>query len=394
MKFAKRWICLLTLTLMFVTLITPVSLGSNKGVDQEITLFYPNSDWLYTPINTNLLFEGDHNYYLAALQQLAEPDSLPVNCYDEFPKQFQILDVEIDNNIAYVTLSDAAMNDPNLSNGWLNTLGDIISFNLFNLDKNINKVEFLPYSSNSKRNIKTIDRQNLFSEITPKKTKTIPSLEIDTEALKKLSKEERNKKVQEAIDNLLGEQTTAASVYTICIDPGHGGSDPGAVVGGVEEADINLDISLAIQDYLSDVSWPTFDVLMTRTTDVDRTLTYRHDFANNNNADIFISIHCNTFTNSSTRGVTARYPNNHDMADSQVLGNACINGVVSYSSIPKHSNANYQSLQVLRNTAMPATLVECGFMTNSSDLTALLNEDDDIGLGIGVNANFWCQANL
>ena len=394
MKFAKRWVCLLIITLIFVTLITPVSLGSSKEVDQEITLFYPNSDWLYTPIITNLSFEGDHNYYLAALQKLAEPDSLPVNCYDEFPESFQILDVETDNNIAYVTLSDAAMNDPNLSNGWQNTLGDIISFNLFNLDKNINTVEFLPYSSNSKRKIKTVDRQNLFSEITPKKIKTIPSLEIDTEALKKLSKEERNKKVQEAIDNLLGEQSIAASVYTICIDPGHGGSDPGAVAGGVEEADLNLDISLAIQDYLSDVSWPTFDVLMTRTTDVKRSLTYRHDLANNNNADIFISVHCNTFTNPSTRGVTARYPNNHDMADSQVLGNACINGVESYSSIPKHSDANYQSIQVIREATMPATLVECGFMTNSSDLTALLNEDDDIGLGIGVNANFWCQANL
>lgn len=389
----KKWVCLLTLTCMFVTLIAPMSLASLKSIDQKVTLYYPNSDWNYTAIDTTLSISSDKNLYLAALQQLADPESLPVGCYDEFPESFEIVDVKINKKIAYVTLSDTAINDPNLSNGWLNNLGDIISYNLFNLDKKIETVEFLP-SASTKRKIESIKKSDLFSEKTPEKIKDVPSLELDFEVLKKLSIEERDKKIQEAIDNLLVISPSSLSLYKVCIDPGHGGSDPGASYGGVHEKNLNLAISLSIQNYLSNVSWPKFDVIMTRTTDVNRTLTYRHDFANNNNANIFISIHSDASVNPSIRGASARYPDNHDVAKSASLANTCINGVVSYSSIPKFSNAQYQSIQVLRNTKMPAALVECGFMTNSYDLTALQNEGNSIGLGIGVNANFWCQVNI
>ena len=63
-------------------------------------------------------------------------------------------------------------------------------------------------------------------------------------------------------------------------------------------------------------------------------------------------------------------------------------------TIPKHSDASYQDIQVLRNTTMPAALIECGFMTNSSDLEILQNEGDDIGYILGLASNVWCQVNL
>ena len=223
----------------------------------------------------------------------------------------------------------------------------------------------------------------------------MPVLDLDINMLKELPKNERNKKIQKAINEALGTRTISSqAVYTVCIDPGHGGKDSGATIGGVYEKDLNLDIAKAARDYLENVSWPTFEVLMTRETDTYCTLSYRHDLANNNNADIFISIHCDSNSDPSVRGVYGFYPDNHDVVDSKSLANAIIDGVESWSSIPKFGDARYKSLQVLRNTTMPATLTECGFMTNSDDLYILQTEDDDIGLGIGVNANYWCQANL
>ncbi|MCG0278742.1 MAG: N-acetylmuramoyl-L-alanine amidase, partial [Thermanaeromonas sp.] len=80
--------------------------------------------------------------------------------------------------------------------------------------------------------------------------------------------------------------------------------------------------------------------------------------------------------------------NNHDVAASESLGNALIRGVVEFSSIPNLSDAKCKNYIVLEYTKMPASLIECGFMTNSDDLWALQNEDDDIGYGIGLEANF------
>jgi N-acetylmuramoyl-L-alanine amidase len=183
--------------------------------------------------------------------------------------------------------------------------------------------------------------------------------------------------------------------YTVCIDPGHGGSDPGAVAGTVYEKTLNLNIALAMRNYLQGISspYPTFTVIMTRSTDVDVTLSARCNIANNGNADIFVSIHCNTAGSSSTRGTTARYPNNHDTALSENLANSMIQ-VITPSPFPKHSDAAYQNLQVLRDTTMPAALVECGFMTNSTDLNILQTDYSNIGYYLGLAANVWCQVNV
>lgn len=78
----------------------------------------------------------------------------------------------------------------------------------------------------------------------------------------------------------------------IVIDPGHGGSDPGAQGNGLREKDLTLDISKRIKKYLED-NYTGHKVLMTRTNDKYLTLSQRAQFANNKNADLFISIHIN-----------------------------------------------------------------------------------------------------
>ena len=84
------------------------------------------------------------------------------------------------------------------------------------------------------------------------------------------------------------------SVNTIVIDPGHGGKDPGAIGHmGSHEADITLEIAKRLRDRLQ--AYDNYKVLLTRETDEFLSLNERVKFANENHADIFISIHINYY---------------------------------------------------------------------------------------------------
>jgi N-acetylmuramoyl-L-alanine amidase len=90
-------------------------------------------------------------------------------------------------------------------------------------------------------------------------------------------------------------------VNTVVIDPGHGGNAPGAVGRRSLEKDIALTISLLVGQYIEE-NLPDVKVIYTRTTDVAVALHERARIANENNADLFISIHCNSTGNSSALG--------------------------------------------------------------------------------------------
>jgi N-acetylmuramoyl-L-alanine amidase len=84
------------------------------------------------------------------------------------------------------------------------------------------------------------------------------------------------------------------SVNTIVIDPGHGGKDPGAIGHqGTHEADITLEIAKRLRDRLQ--VYDNYNVLLTRETDEFLSLSERVRFANDNHADIFISVHINYY---------------------------------------------------------------------------------------------------
>src|SRR5690625_967948 len=78
----------------------------------------------------------------------------------------------------------------------------------------------------------------------------------------------------------------------IFIDPGHGGSDPGAVGNGLREKDLTLDIAKRIQKYLND-NYTGFTIKLSRTTDKTLSLAQRTKMANDWKADYFLSIHIN-----------------------------------------------------------------------------------------------------
>ena len=93
-------------------------------------------------------------------------------------------------------------------------------------------------------------------------------------------------------------------VQAIVLDAGHGGKDPGALGTGrysKSEKHIALEVTLKLGEYLKE-AFPEMKVIYTRTGDTFPTLKDRTDLANNSNADLFISIHCDSFTKSSAKG--------------------------------------------------------------------------------------------
>ncbi len=97
-------------------------------------------------------------------------------------------------------------------------------------------------------------------------------------------------------------QPQSKPIKTIVIDPGHGGKDPGALgQRGTEEKDITLKVGLKLRDLLS--KQPGIRVLMTRDHDEFIELENRAKFANAQDADLFVSIHVNSHTKRSVKGI-------------------------------------------------------------------------------------------
>lgn len=164
----------------------------------------------------------------------------------------------------------------------------------------------------------------------------------------------------------------------ITIDPGHGGSDPGAIgPSGYQEKQATLPISLYLKSALEAYG---AKVYMTRTTDVDvygpnasgvDELGARVNVANRNNSDAFISVHINAFNNPNVGGIATYYysKTNHDARlaqkiQSQIANTPGFNG---------DRGIQEGNLYVLRHSNMPAVLVELGFISNPREESALKN---------------------
>lgn len=223
-------------------------------------------------------------------------------------------------------------------------------------------------------------------------------------------------------------------ITTVVIDPGHGGKDTGALGAISKEKDLNLTVALLAGDYIKK-NLPDVNVIYTRERDVFVGLNERAMIANRNNADVFISIHCNSTDSkgASAMGAETFVLGEHkNAANLQVAKNE--NSAILYEEDASEQYGDFdlnspeayialslfqqeylnQSLQLAANvqeqfskrvgrkdrgvqqagflvlwkTAMPSILIELGFISNAAEERFLASESGQIYMASAIYRAF------
>lgn len=163
----------------------------------------------------------------------------------------------------------------------------------------------------------------------------------------------------------------------IVIDAGHGDWDPGKVAkDGTLEKDINLQISKYLQGYLEQSGG---FVLTTRIDDKAladskrEDLKARKNIANNENVDLLISIHQNSFPKENVKGAQVFYYEGSE--ESKRLADCVQNRLKEVDSNNNRVAKSNKDYYLLKQTTMPSIIVECGFLSNSEENKNLKNEE-------------------
>ncbi|HJC92196.1 MAG TPA: N-acetylmuramoyl-L-alanine amidase [Candidatus Mediterraneibacter excrementigallinarum] len=165
--------------------------------------------------------------------------------------------------------------------------------------------------------------------------------------------------------------------YSIMLDAGHGGKDPGAVYNGRQEKDDALALTLAIGEILQERG---IDVLYTRTTDVYESPYQKAMEANAAGVDFFVSIHRNSYpTDNAVSGVESLI---YDRSGIKLEMAENINDQLESIGFVNLGVKERPGLVVLRRTKMPAVLVEVGFINSDTDNQLFDDNFDDIALAI------------
>lgn len=169
------------------------------------------------------------------------------------------------------------------------------------------------------------------------------------------------KKEEEQMDN---------KKYKVCLDAGHGGTDPGATSGKLYEKDINLKVVKAMEEYLK----PYVDIVLTRDTDKTVSLEERVNIANTAKVDLFFSVHCNSAANTAAKGwecyIVGKGGNAEKLAK-RVEANVFTDTTLGL----KNRGIKTANFYVLKETDAPAVLVENAFISNTDDRTKFLKSD-------------------
>ena len=227
-------------------------------------------------------------------------------------------------------------------------------------------------------------------------------------------------------------QKSSKKPFTVVIDAGHGGVDPGALGKKSQEKNINFNVSNRLGQLIKE-AYPEVKIIYTRTTDVKIPLARRADIANKANANLFISIHSNASKNRNANGcqtftlgagsdaeakAAAMYENevilteenfeetykgfdprssesyiifelirNHDMELSADIAQFVQNGMVKESKL-NNRGVSSAGFLVLHRTVMPSILVELGFITNSKDESLIASKEGQKKLAKGIFDGF------
>lgn len=178
--------------------------------------------------------------------------------------------------------------------------------------------------------------------------------------------------------------------YKVFIDPGHGGSDPGSLGFGYRESDINLQVAKKVESKLKDKG---IDVKMSRNSDVFYSLSERAEMANNYGADAFVSIHQNSAANATANGIETYY--NRNRVKDKPLSDDVQKQVISQTGASNRGVKN-AGFKVLVDTKMTAALVECGFISNETEVKNISNSayQDKLATGIANGIESYLKKNV
>ena len=153
----------------------------------------------------------------------------------------------------------------------------------------------------------------------------------------------------------------------VFLDYGHGGEDPGAVAGGYKEKDIVLSIGKRVKYHLQRHN---FQVVESRSGDTNPSLTERSNKANNNFVDVAVSLHCNSFTDSSAQGVEI-YTYGHGNREIG-LAKAILNQIIKTKLYTKNRGIKQANFHMVREIKTASVLLEMAFISNAEDRNILL----------------------
>lgn len=162
----------------------------------------------------------------------------------------------------------------------------------------------------------------------------------------------------------------------LVIDLGHGGHDPGAIgLNKTYEADVVLAIGKELNELLKGYD---LEIKFTRLSNVYLSLSERAKIANDFKADYFLSIHINSATDKNVRGVEVwQYSNKNDRLNK--FSNGLCEDVSKIFNVRNRGVKLSQKLSVLKNTNMPASLIEIDFISN-------VNAEKDLNVSSNIKS--------
>lgn len=190
--------------------------------------------------------------------------------------------------------------------------------------------------------------------------------------------------------NLESRGAKPRGYYKVFIDAGHGGTDPGALGYGYRESDLNLQVAKKVESKLKSKG---IDVKMSRNSDIFYSLSERAEMANDYGADAFVSIHQNSAEAKSANGIETYY--NRKKEEDRPLSNDIQKQVISQTGANNRGVKNAE-FTVLVKSKMISALVECGFISNESEVKKLSDSSyqDKLATGIADGIEEYLKSNV
>lgn len=362
------------------TLIIPFSKSFNKKKNTTYftnlidSLILSNKYLTFEQLDSNKNFNSKNNSKLRLSMKKPFsffPQKSTSGLYLSMKKMLSGVSVSKQNSLYKITLSGTNIDSPKLYkennmlicdfNNTINALSRLKKINGYNF----RAIRSSQLSTSPLKSRFVLDFNHSIPEFDIKKSKDSLIISFKSQAPKKtfaavsktkaLSKKRKKSKTKQ-----LGLRNKV-----IILDPGHGGVDPGAIVDRtLYEKRYTLDIAKRVQGLLEkDGAY----VILTRSSDATKSLQSRVKLANRQNADLFLSIHLNSFKNSKVSGSQSFYSKSKDKKLA-----LHIQKQINHDFDTKNHGIRRSRFFVLRHTKMPSALLEPMFMTNKKEKKQLL----------------------